>query len=203
MSIAQEAFYIPDDIATGLATGAYRRIGSVVRYAAGPNRGQIVKHLQPVEPKRARSLSTKALQLVQQHKKEAGIGAACAAAIGLGLWGYAARKQRGPQVLTEFRAAMKAYVDAVRNGSMDIDTIDSLMDALEALKRHRDHEKLSIQLSTEELDVLVGRIHAYTVQLARDHSVELSDEELHPSRDGIIDLQSCLRAQKRIFETAA
>ena len=45
MAIVQDAFYIPDDIATGLATGLYRRIGSIVRYAVGPNKGQIVKHL--------------------------------------------------------------------------------------------------------------------------------------------------------------
>ena len=37
MAIAEAAFFIPDDIATGLATGLYRRIGSVVRYATGPN----------------------------------------------------------------------------------------------------------------------------------------------------------------------
>ena len=42
MAIAQDAFYIPYDIATGLATGQYRRIGSVVRYAVGSNKGQIV-----------------------------------------------------------------------------------------------------------------------------------------------------------------
>lgn len=53
MAIAQDAFFIPDDIATGLATGLYRRIGSVVRYAVGPNKGQIVKHLQPIDLKAA------------------------------------------------------------------------------------------------------------------------------------------------------
>ena len=42
MAIAQDAFYIPNDIATGLATGQYRRIGSVVRYAVGSNKGQIL-----------------------------------------------------------------------------------------------------------------------------------------------------------------
>ena len=49
MAIAQDAFYIPDDIATGLATGLYRRIGSVVRYAVGLNQGQIVKHLNLID----------------------------------------------------------------------------------------------------------------------------------------------------------
>ena len=53
MAIAQDAFYIPDDIATGLATGLYRRIGSEVRYAVGPNQGQIVKHLNPIDLKAA------------------------------------------------------------------------------------------------------------------------------------------------------
>lgn len=42
MAIVQDVFDIPDDIATGLVTGLYRRIGSVVRYAVGPNKGQIV-----------------------------------------------------------------------------------------------------------------------------------------------------------------
>jgi uncharacterized membrane-anchored protein YitT (DUF2179 family) len=31
MAIAQDAFFIPNDIATGLVTGLYRRIGSVNR----------------------------------------------------------------------------------------------------------------------------------------------------------------------------
>ena len=73
MAIAQDAFYIPDDIATGLATGLYRRIGSVVRYAVGPNKGQIVKHLQSIDLKaveQAQGLGTKVLQVVQHHKKD-------------------------------------------------------------------------------------------------------------------------------------
>ena len=45
MAIAQDAYFIPDDIATGI----YRRIGSVVRWASGPNKGQIVKHLKPID----------------------------------------------------------------------------------------------------------------------------------------------------------
>ena len=91
MAIAQDAFYIPDDIATGLATGLYRRIGSVVRYAVGPNKGQIVKHLQPIDLKaaeQAQGLGAKALQFVQHHKKEVGIVVVGAVVIGVGVgWG--------------------------------------------------------------------------------------------------------------------
>lgn len=206
MAIVQDAFYIPDDIATGLATGMYRRIGSVVRYAVGPNKGQIVKHLQPVDlkaAKQAKGLGEKAFQFVQQHKKEVGIGAACAVVIGLGIWGYTAWKNHEPKVLTEFRVTLKTYIEAIRNGSMDIDIINNLLSALEAMKKHKDYEKISIQLSAEELEVLVGRIYEYTIKLAEDNSVELSDEELNPKNGAIINLQSYLKAQKRIFEAAA
>ena len=72
MAIAQDAFYIPNDIATGLATGLYRRIGSVVRYAVGPNKGQIVKHLNSIDLKaaeQAQGVGTKAFKFVKGHKK--------------------------------------------------------------------------------------------------------------------------------------
>ncbi len=206
MAIAQDAFYIPDDIATGLATGLYRRIGSVVRYAVGPNKGQIVKHLQPIDLKaaeQAQGLGAKALQFVQHHKKEVGIAAIGAAVVGVGIWGYNKWKNHEPKVLTEFRAALKTYIDAIRNGNMDIDKINGLMEALEALKQHKDYEKISIQLSAEDLEVLVGRIYDYTIKLAADNAVDLSDDELNLNNGAIINLQSYLKAQKRIFEAAA
>ena len=206
MAIAQDAFYIPDDIATGLATGLYRRIGSVVRYAVGPNKGQIVKHLQPIDLKaaeQAQGLGAKALQFVQHHKKEVGIAAIGTAVVGVGIWGYNKWKNHEPKVLTEFRAALKTYIDAIRNGNMDIDKINGLMEALEALKQHKDYDKISIQLSTEDLEVLVGRIYNYTIKLAADNAVDLSEDELNLNNGAIINLQSYLKAQKRIFEAAA
>lgn len=112
MAIAQDAFYIPNDIATGLATGQYRRIGSVVRYAVGSNKGQIVKHLKPVDLKaveQAQGLNAKALQFVQHHKKGVGIAAVGAAVVGVGVWGYSKWKNHEPKVLKEFRTALKAY----------------------------------------------------------------------------------------------
>ncbi|MCI8527663.1 MAG: hypothetical protein HFH82_00675 [Lachnospiraceae bacterium] len=202
MAIAQDAFYIPDDIAIGLATGLYRRIGSVVRYAVGPNKGQIVKNLQPIDLKaaeQAQGLGAKAIQFVANHKKEVGI-----AAIGVAIvWGYTAWKNHEPKVLTEFRAALKVYIETIRTGNMSVEKIDNLMVALEELKKHKNYDKIIIQLITEELEVLVGRIYDYTIKLAEDNAVELSDDELNLDNSAIINLQFYLKAQKRIFEAAA
>lgn len=206
MAIVQDAFYIPDDIETGLATGLYRRIGSVIRYANGSNKGQIVKHLQPTnlnEVEQTQRLGTKALHFIQQHKKGVGIGAACVAAIGLGIWGYNKWKNHEPKVLTEFRSALKTYIDAIRNGNMDINIISTLIKASETLKQYKDYEKISTQLTAEELEILVRRIYEYTIKLAQDNSVELSDDELYLDSDTITNFQSYLKAQKRIFEVVA
>lgn len=210
MAIAQDAFFIPDDIATGLATGLYRRIGSVVRYAVGPNKGQIVKHLQPIDLKaaeQAQGLGAKAIQFVANHKKEVGIVAVGAAVVGAGVWGYTAWKNHEPKVLKEFRAALKVYIEAIRTGDMSVEKIDTLMVALEELKKHKNYDKISIQLTTEELAVLVGRIYEYTIKLAKDNNVELTDDEMNASgkqsKGAIIDLQHYLKTQKRIFEAAA
>lgn len=208
MAIVQDVFFIPDDIATGLATGLYRRIGSVVRYATGPKKGRIVKHLDPVNLKaaeQAQGIGVKALQFVKQHKKGTIITVVSAAAVGTGLVIYNRVKNHEPKVLTEFRASLRNYIDAIRKGNMDIDKINDLMECLGALKEYKDYDKISIQLTTEELEVLVGHIYDYTVKLAEDNNVELSDEELLQKNTGdtIINLETYLKAQKRIFSVVA
>ena len=210
MPVIQDSFFIPDDIATGLATGLYRRIGSVVRYAVGPNKGQIVKHLKPIDMKateEAQGLGVKALQFVKQHKKGTIITLVVAVTVGTGAYVYNKVKSMESRVITEFRAALRVYIDAIREGNMDIEKIDKLVAALEELKKHKDYEKISIQLTTEDLEVLVGRIYHYTIKLAKDNDIELTEDELKASRakntGTIINLQNYLKAQKRIFEEVA
>lgn len=130
-----------------------------------------------------------------------------AAAVGTGVWVYNKVKNHELKVVTEFRAALRVYIDAICEENMDIEKIYKLMDALEELKKHKDYEKISIQLTTEDLEVLVGRIYEYTIKLAKDNDVELTENELQASNakntGTIINLQNYLKAQKRIFEEAA
>jgi len=206
MDIVQDAFYIPDDIATGLATGLYRRIGGVVRYAVGEKRGQIVKHLKPIDLKaaeQARGLGEKAIGFVHSHKKEAGIIAIGVAVLGVGICGYNKWKSLEPKVLCEFRANLKIYIEAIRSGNMDIDIIESLMKSLELLKKHKDYKEISIQLTTEEIDVLVSRIYEYTIKLTADNSIDIADDGLNLNGSPMVNLEKYLIIQKKIFEIAA
>ena len=97
MPIVQEAFDIPANIAAKILTGEYRRIGGVVRHAIGPNKGQIVKHLEPVNLKvaqEAQGVAAKALQFAKNNKKTlivVGIGTGIAAA-GAGIYHRSAQR---------------------------------------------------------------------------------------------------------------
>lgn len=209
MAIAQDAFFIPDDIATGLATGLYRRIGSVVRYAVGPNKGQIVKHLKPVDLKateQTQGIGVRAIQFMKQHKKGTIITLAAAAAAGTGIVIYNKLKNHEPKVVAAFKASLRVYIDAIRSGNMDTMIIDNLMQSLDELKNNKDYEKISIQLTTEEIGVLIGRIYDYTIKLAEDNHVNLEGEGIcisnNQNTDTIVNLQNYLKAQKKIFEIA-
>lgn len=160
-------------------------------------------NLKAVE--QARGIGVKTLQFVKQHKKGTIITVVSAAAIGTGLVIYNKIKNHEPKVLMKFRVALRAYIEAIRKGNMDIDKINDLMECLGALKEYKDYDKIRIQLTTEELEVLVGRIYDYTVKLAKDNDVELSDEDLlqKNNSDTIINLEMYLKAQKRIFSAVA
>lgn len=206
MAIAQDAYFVPDDIATGLATGIYRRIGSVVRWATGPNKGQIVKHLKPIDlsaAKQVQGVGAKSLEFVKQHKKRTIIVVMSALAVCAGTWVCNKVKKYEPKVIKGFRASLKSYIDAIRKGEMDIDKINNLMSSLEALKADKNYLKISIQLTSEELDILVGRIYEYTLKLASDNEIEIATDDLEEEKDVIMNLQSYLNVQRRIFAEAA
>jgi hypothetical protein len=112
-------------------------------------------------------------------------------------------KNYEPKVVKKFRANLKIYIDAIRNGNMDIDKINYLMSSLDKLNADKNYSKICIQLTSEEIEVLVGRIYEYTLKLARDNEIEVTEEDLGNEKDAIINLQSYLKLQRRIFDEAA
>lgn len=111
-------------------------------------------------------------------------------------------KNREPEVMKQFRGSLFAYIDKIRGGNLDLETIEALMEALDQLKKHKNYEQFKIELSTEDLDVLVGKIYDYTIWLAENNQIELTEEERSKTNNSIINLQNYLRTQKRIFKEA-
>lgn len=191
---------------TKMSTEECRRIGGVVRYAIGPQKkGQIVNHLAPVDLKaaeQAQSFGVKARQFVKNNKKRIVIGAAITGAVAAGGYIYYKLKTREPAVVAEFRSMLRVYIEEIRNGNTGQDTRNSLMAALDALGQHKDYEKYSIALSTDDLDVLVNRIPDYTIKLAENNDIELTEKERTRTDNSIINLQNYLKVRRLIFEDA-
>lgn len=206
MTVVTEAFDIPMDIMTKLATGEYRRLGGVVRVAIGPNKGQIVKHLDPIKIEQVaqnKNVVTKVIEFSKKNRKAIIIGTAVAGTIVAGNFVHQKIKNREPKVMKRYHAALRSYIEDIRNGELSMKSINRLMDALEELKQDKRYEMLKIELTTEELDVLVNRIYEYTVKLASDNAVELTDDEKKSSDNSILNLQRYLKTQKRIFKSVA
>lgn len=206
MAVVQEAFDIPNDIMTKLLTGEYRRIGGIVRYAVEPHKGQIVKHLKPVNLKaveQAQGIGAKALQFAKNNKKGIIIGGIIAGTTAAGGFIYYKVKIHESAVVTRFQTTLWAYIAEIRKENLELDVIDDLMTVLDELKTHKDYERFKIELYTEDLDVLVGRIYDYTIRLAENNNIELTEQEHCRTDNSILNLQNYLRIQKRIFEAAA
>lgn len=202
MPIVQEAFDIPANIAEKILTGEYKRIGGVIRYASGPNRGQIVKHLDSANI----NVVPKSFQFAKNNKKLliiVGVGAAIST-VSAGI--YYKIKNTEPVVLKEFKVAFREYLNAIRTGELSEDIIDTMMLSLENLKSHKNYEKFQIQLSAEELNTVVCKVHEYTIKLVTDNNVELENKDQFVDRadkGSIIALETYLNLQKNIFTTAA
>ena len=138
MAVVTEAFDIPMDIMTKLATGEYRRLGGVVRVAIGPNKGQIVKHLDPIKIEQVaqnKNVVTKVIEFSKKNRKVIIIGTAVAGTIVAGNFVHQKIKNREPKVMKRYHAALRSYIEDIRNGELSMKSINRLMDALEELKQ--------------------------------------------------------------------
>ena len=200
MPTAQDTFYIEDSIYNKLLTGEYTRIGSVVR----TQRGQIVKHLDPINlpqtPKQAQTLGQKLFQFVSNHKKEILIiGTATVVTVLIAGATYVIKRKREPVELRNFRAKLKIYIDSIRIGKVNVSIIQELKESIFSLKQHKNSSKFLVELSLDEIGTLIDNIKCYTIKLANDNKYECEIKEDNNTFNSLINL---LEIQEEIFLNA-
>lgn len=206
MVVVQEAFDVPTDIMAKLATGEYRRIGGVVRYASGVRNGQIVKLLKPVDSKTTKQVQSVGAQIMNYAKRNKPVlyvGGAILGVITVGGIVYYKVKNHESAAVVKSKNALQAYLDEIHVGNLDIQTIENLITALDDLKSHKDYDTYKIGISVEDMDLLIEKIHDYTINLANNNQIALTEQECHRTDDFITNLQNYSKIQKRIFEKVA
>lgn len=209
MAVITEAFDVPPEIASNIAKGLYRRTGGVVRWAVGANKGQIVKHLKPVDvagAEQARSVGGKLLQVAKQNKVATvvvlGAGVVATASVLI----YRRVTHREHPAIVQFRLAFDDYLKSVREGNLQLVQITELRQAIATLKQFDGYREAVVQLTADDLEALVDIVSKYTEKLANDNNVELPDYNRKwpfGRQDKLTTLDGYLANQQTIFEKAS
>lgn len=200
-------YAVPDNLVSAFLNGSIRLTGGVLR----TQDGRIIKHLKPAKPnavKKSEKIGKTVLKFANQHKGITTIAGIAAVSVAITCGKLAYNKLREPKAVTSLKKALKAYMDAMQTGRMDIGKINNLMDALEALKQEKNYDKLMIQLSANDFENIITYIYGYTFKLAEANNFALSENNLHsigtPEKaSAIVSLQNHLEIQKKIIESAA
>lgn len=186
---------VPQDIATGIASGALVRVGSVVRSV---KTGKIVKHLGEgrLPDKEAVNRVANVAQSVWGSK--GGKVAVVLSAVGLVMWGgrVAADKLINRRRTKALNAALEAYLDAAKAGEMTVEQIDALSSAIEAARGRDSSDSALIA------EKILNLMENYTAALA-----QANETTWEPERGAdvvpLVRLERSLSAQRRILGTVA
>lgn len=205
--IDQPLLLVPPEIELGLLEGTLKLFGSVVREA---DTGRIYKHLTELVPSPEKA--QEAVKSMKLNPKVVISVVAVAAVVGGGVT-YLVKKRKDsklvpvedlPECITNFDAALRAYIEAGREGALDAEIVERLLEDLDAIKAFSD-EGNEVKISLDDLVPLFNMVIAHTSRLAEAYNVEVEDlDEQGDSEDGVVvSLRRHLEAQKAILAEAS
>lgn len=207
MMIEQPLLLVPPDIELGLFEGTLKLFGSVVREA---DTGRIYKHLTELVPTPEKA--EEAVRSMKLNPKVVISVVAVAVVVGGGVT-YLVKKRKDsqlmpvedlPECVKDFDASLRAYIDAGREGALDAEIVERLLEDLDAIKTFSDEGK-EVKISLDDLVPLFEMVIAHTSQLAEAYNVEVADiDEQGSAEDGVVvSLRRHLEAQKAILAAEA
>jgi hypothetical protein len=205
--IEQPLLFVPPEIELGLLQGTLKLFGSVVREA---DTGRIYKHLTELVPSPEKA--EEAVKSMKLNPKIVISVVATAAVVGGGIT-YLVKKRKDsrpipvedlPECVTNFDASLGAYIAAGREGALDAQIVERLLEDLDAVKAFSD-EGNEVKISLDDMVPLFDMVIAHTLRLAAAYNVEVEDlDEQGDSEDGVVvSLRRHLEAQKAILAEAS
>jgi hypothetical protein len=207
MMIDQPLLFVPPEIELGLLNGTLKLFGSVVREA---DTGRIYKHLTELVPSPEKA--QEAVKSLKFNSKVVISVVAVAAVVGSGVT-YVVKKRKDsnlvpaedlPECITNFGASLRAYIDAGREGALDAQVVERLLEDLDAIKAFSE-EGNEVKISLDDLVPFFDMVIAHTSRLAEAYDVEVKDLEEQGDSEGevVTSLRRHLEAQKAILAEAS
>lgn len=184
---------VPDDIYEDILNGTLEIYGLV---KDGNNR--VVKHLSTVK-NAVETGAKKALSVIKEHKGTS-IVVGCVLAIGTGVAVTIScvSNSKKKKDIKFFNESLEHYYSSIKDGTLNNEIIDNLIQSLEILQE----KKITIKMSPTKLSAIIFSIFDYTNKLAEanNQKVTLSKPK---KKENIIDIREYLEMQKEIISNVS
>lgn len=185
----------------GVKAGLYELYG----LAKNVNNKRVAKHI-PAVADAAKEGASKAIDFIRVHQKGTIIvgGVLIIGGVVAGTVGYVAhRKQR--ELNKQFGTALQEYLDSARNGTLNIEILDTLITSIEAVEKCNSKKPINLNISAVQFGDLINCIFDYTKRLAEANNISTQsiNRPKYFKKKTADDLKYYLNMQKHIFEQAA
>lgn len=185
----------------GVKAGLYELYG----LAKNVNNKRVAKHI-PAVADAAKEGASKAIDFIRVHQKGTIIvgGVLIIGGAVAGTVGYVAhRKQR--ELNKQFGTALQEYLDSARNGTLNIEILDTLITSIEAVEKCNSKKPISLNISADQFGDLINCIFDYTKRLAEANNISTQsiNRPKYFKKKTADDLKYYLNMQKHILEQAA
>ena len=166
---------------------------------------RVAKHI-PTVADAAKEGASKAIDFVREHKKGTLLlgGVLIVGGAAAGTISYIShRKQR--KLDEQFGEALQNYLDAARAGSLTLDKLNALIDAIDGIEKVSPNKPLNLNISASQFSDLIHCIFDFTLRMAEANNFDPKAIN-HPryfKKKTADDLKYYLNMQKQIFEQAA
>ena len=185
----------------GVKSGLYELYG----LAKNVDNKRVAKHI-PAVADAAKEGASKAIDFIRVHQKGTIIvsGVLIVGGAVAGTVGYVAhRKQR--KLDKQFGMALQEYLDSARNGTLNIEILNTLIGSIEAIEKGNFQKSISLNISAAQFSDLINCIFDYTKRLAEANNISTQtiNRPKYFKKKTADDLKYYLNMQKHIFEQAA
>lgn len=166
---------------------------------------RVAKHI-PAVADAAKEGASKAVDFIRVHQKGTiivggvlVIGGAVAGTVGY----IAHRKQR--KLDKQFGIALQEYLDSARNGTLNIEILDTLICSIETIEKDNPKKSINLNISVAQFVDLINCIFDYTMRLAKANNISTQsiNRPKYFKKKTADDLKYYLNIQKHIFEQVA
>ena len=206
MPIVQVPLDVPEDVYRDVLKGKLEILGM-----AKDAHHKVRKHIPRAKIQKADEASKikkGVVQVIKDHKVGVIVVGVAAVAASVGTYFYQnwkeKKKEEAEKRIEDFKKALQEYLNASRNGNLNMVVVDNLLKSIEELEEKKAGKDIELTIPAAQLAELIHSIFTYTESFAKANEFKAKVKKPKSGTNGsIVSLKTYLEIQKQILESAA